>query len=192
MIVGITGSIASGKSLVTNYLLERGYQIIDSDVIAREKLQKPEVIAILEAHFGKRILVDRQINRQVLGDIIFNNEQERLYLNSIIHPLVIDEIKNITKNHQELIFVDVPLLYEANIENMFHKVIVVYVNPEKQLKRLMKRDNIDEDKARLKIQSQWALDLKKAKADFVIDNSGRITHTQFQVEQILRRLKNEN
>ena len=192
MIVGITGSIASGKSLVTSYLLEKGLKVIDSDKIAKEQLAKPEIIQLLTTHFGKEIITGGEVNRLALGKIIFNNEEKRLLLNSLIHPLVISEIKRLTKNLREMVFVDVPLLYEAKMEAMFDKIIVVDVRPDLQIKRLMKRDQITEELAQLKIKSQWSLELKKARADFIIDNSGRRTHTQFQVEQILRSLKNEN
>ncbi|MGD9886501.1 MAG: dephospho-CoA kinase [Bacilli bacterium] len=192
MIVGITGSIASGKSLVTSYLLEKGFKVIDSDKIAKEQMEKPEIIQLLKTHFGNEIITGGEVNRLTLGAIIYNNEEKRLLLNSLIHPLVISEIKRLTKNLCEMTFVDVPLLYEAKMEAMFDKIIVVDVRPDLQIKRLMKRDQITEELAQLKIKSQWSLELKKAKADYVIDNSGRRTHTQLQVEQILRSLKNEN
>ena len=192
MIVGITGSIASGKSLVTSYLLEKGFKVIDSDKIAKEQMEKPEIIQLLKTHFGNEIITGGEVNRLTLGAIIYNNEEKRLLLNSLIHPLVISEIKRLTKNLREMAFVDVPLLYEAKMEAMFDKIIVVDVRPDLQIKRLMKRDQITEELAQLKIKSQWSLEIKKAKADYVIDNSGRRTHTQLQVEQILRSLKNEN
>lgn len=192
MIVGITGSIASGKSLVTSYLLEKGFKVIDSDKIVKEQLAKPEIVQLLTTYFGNEIITGGEVNRLALGTIIYNNEEKRLLLNSLIHPLVISEIKRLTKNLREMVFVDVPLLYEAKMEAMFDKIIVVDVRPDLQIKRLMKRDQITEEQAQLKINSQWSLELKKARADFIIDNSGRRTHTQFQIEQILRSLKNEN
>ena len=161
-------------------------------MIARAQLQKPEVITKLRAAFGKEIIQDEQINRRVLGKIIFQDEQKRQILNQILHPLIIQEIKHLIKDAKELVFVDVPLLYEAKMEALFDKIIVVWINRDQQLKRLMKRDRISEAYALLKINSQDDLESKKARADFVIDNNGRPTHTQFQVEQILRRLKNEN
>ncbi len=192
MLIGITGSIASGKSIVLNYLSEKGYYVIDSDKLVKEELQDPSTIATLVDFFGKQIIQDNQINRRALGDIIFHDATKREFLNHIIHPKVIDKIEQLAKNRTDLVFVDVPLLFEANMEHMFAKIIVVYVDKETQIKRLMRRDQISEEYAQIKIAAQWDLDLKKSKADYVIDNNKRITHTQFQVEQILRSLKHEN
>jgi dephospho-CoA kinase len=192
MLIGITGSIASGKSIVLNYLSEKGYYVIDSDKLVKEELQDPSTIATLVDFFGKQIIQDNQINRRALGDIIFHDATKREFLNHIIHPKVIDKIEQLAKNRTDLVFVDVPLLFEANMEHMFAKIIVVYVDKETQIKRLMRRDQISEEYAQIKIAAQWDLDFKISKDDYVIDNNKRITHTQFQVEQILRSLNHEN
>lgn len=192
MIVGITGSIATGKSIVTNYLKSLGYPIIDSDEIAHRQLDDPVIIREIVEKFGEEILIESKVDRLKLGKIIFRNPKSRETLNQIIHPGVISEIKTFYSSHHGLIFVDIPLLFEAKLESLVDKTIVVYTSMETQLKRLMLRDNINEEYAKMKIASQFDIEEKKKKADFLINNEGDILNTYLQVEEILRRLKNEN
>lgn len=192
MIVGITGSIATGKSIVTNYLKSLGYPIIDSDEIAHRQLENPVIIREIVENFGEEVLIDNKINRLKLGRIVFSDNEKRNLLNQIIHPHVINEIKTFYSLHHGLIFVDIPLLFEVNLESLVDKTIVVYTSMETQLKRLMLRDDINEEYAKIKIASQFDIEEKKKKADFLINNEGDILNTYLQVEEILRRLKNEN
>lgn len=191
MIVGITGSIATGKSIVTNYLKSLGYPIIDSDEIAHRQLEKPAIIQEIIEKIGEEVLMDNKINRSKLGRIVFSDSEKRNMLNQIIHPHVIKEIKKNYSLHQGLIFVDIPLMFEASLEFLVDKIIVVYTSMETQLIRLMTRDKIDEKYAKMKIASQFDIEEKKKKADFLINNEGDISNTYLQVDDILRRLKNE-
>lgn len=191
MIVGITGSIATGKSIVTNYLKSLGYPIIDSDEIAHRQLEKPAIIQEIIEKIGEEVLMDNKINRSKLGRIVFSDNEKRNMLNQIIHPHVINEIKKNYSLHQGLIFVDIPLMFEASLEFLVDKIIVVYTSIETQLIRLMTRDKIDEKYAKMKIASQFDIEEKKKKADFLINNEGDISNTYLQVDDILRRLKNE-
>lgn len=188
MIIGITGSIATGKSVVTKYLAKKGFPIVDSDLLAQTELDRPETMAELTQHFGEKILENQKINRKTLGAIIFGNAEERLFLNSVIHPKVITRIRELTQDKQKTVFVDVPLLYEAKMEDMFDQVIVVYANSENQLKRLMARDHISEVFARQKINAQMDVETKKSRADYVINNDGSIKETHRQIDDILRRI----
>lgn len=192
-VIGITGGIASGKSTVSAIIKEAGFKIIDSDKIAHELLSEKEIIKKIVNHFGETILIDEKINRAQLAKLIFNNQEALDLLNSIMHPLVKAKISLLLLElkDEEIVFVDVPLLYEAHMENDFWRIIVVYISEELQIKRLMKRDNISRDYAKLKISRQLAMDEKSKRADFIINNEGDIQKTKLQVNELIRRLKNE-
>jgi dephospho-CoA kinase len=174
MIIGITGSIATGKTYVEKIIKDKGYRVIDADVIAHQALYRnTEVYQKTVVAFGNGILNKNQsINRNKLGRIVFQNPDKKRLLENLIHPFVIDKMnKKISQTKKnELFFISVPLLYETNIEKMFDFIIVVYTSEEKQLERLMNRDKIDKKLALLKITSQLSLEIKKQKAHFIIDN----------------------
>ncbi|MDD3999984.1 MAG: dephospho-CoA kinase [Bacilli bacterium] len=190
MIIGITGSIGTGKSTVTNYLKNKGYKILDADIIAKAELENQDVINELVLVLGSRILKDGKINRKLLGEIIFQDAESREKLNQIIHPRVIDKIKAQVKG-ENLLFVDIPLLYEAELEYLVDKVLVVYTEPLTQLKRLMKRDNIEQQYALKKISTQIDIEKKKVRADYLVNNENDLEGTHQQIELILRRIENE-
>ena len=174
MIIGITGSIDTGKTRVSDILKEKGYEVIDADEIAHKALEinTPVYFQVIEK-FGKMILNDDlTINRKSLGDIIFNDDSSKRILEGLVHPFVIKEIEEFIKNkkNQEIIFVTVPLLYEANMEKMFDYIIVVYTSLEKQIERLIARDGISDEFALTKVSNQMPLEEKKKRADFLICN----------------------
>lgn len=191
MIIGITGSIASGKSLVTNYLLNSGYKVIDSDKISHDVLFIEEVKQKLINSFNYSIIENNQINRKHLGQIIFNNKEKKELLQSIVFPYIIKEINNqIEKNKDEhLLFLDAPLLIEYNLLYLVDKVIVVNIDKNIQIERLMKRDNIDYDYANNKINSQLSLEEKIKYADYIISNNLDINNTINQIKNILKQLE---
>lgn len=200
VIIGITGSIASGKTYVEKLIKAKGYRVINADYIAHQALYRnTETYEKTVSKFGKAILNKNQsINRRKLGQIIFQDLDQKRALESIIHPFVIDKIKQKIeqKPKREILFISVPLLYETNMEKMFDRIIVVYTSKEKQIERLMKRDKIDREKALLKIANQMPLEVKKNKADILIENE---TDGESQlikrIEEILQEIKensNEN
>lgn len=195
MVIGVTGSIATGKSTVTKYLLELGYPVIDSDKIVHNLLMNNEIIQEIEKEFGKDYIIDGVVVRSELAKLIFNDEEARQKLNSIVHPKVINKINEQIKNYSvrgsNLIFVDIPLLYEEGLEYLVDRVIVVYVSEEIQLTRLVKRDNINKAFAMKKIAATISIEEKLDLADYVIDNSQDITNTKREVDVLLRRLLNE-
>lgn len=193
-IIGITGGIASGKSNVCSILKDEGYEVIDSDEIAKELSRKPNACyeAILKA-FGPEFL-DKQgeINRSKLSRLVFSNSAARAVLDKVTHPQIITEVKRqLSLLPNGLIFVDIPLLYEGKFEYLCDKIICVYLPKKLQVERLMKRDGIDEDLALAKIHSQMDLYLKKTYADFVIDSSGSFSETKEKTLQIIQQLKGE-
>ena len=191
MIIGITGSIACGKSTVSNYLKSKGYIVIDADRIGHEALDDDYVKEKLIVAFGNEILEDNKINRQKLGELVFGNSSNLNVLNSIIHPEIRKKIlEKIDKNNdKELIFIDVALLFEAKFDDLVDKIIVVYVDKNTQLTRLMKRNSISEKEALSRIVSQMS-PIEKAKlGDYTVNNNLDVINTYEQVDKVLSELK---
>ena len=197
-IIGLTGGIASGKSTVANILIQKGYNLIDGDIIAREvvKIGEPAYIKIIE-EFGREILLDnKEINRKALGQIIFNSKEKREKLNNITHPFIFKSIKdklNKLSKEGNMVFLDIPLLFEQfdllkRYDIKFDEIILVYLGMEDQIKRLEKRDNITEEEALNKIRSQMPMEKKLKKASKIIDNSGDIQYLKEQIEKVLLEL----
>lgn len=191
MIIGITGSIATGKTFVTDYLLKKGYKVIDADVISRGLLEKNgKCYQKVIDSFNDILLENGDINRQKLGKLVFNDRNKKKTLEEIVHPEVIETIfKKIDELNIDNIFVSMPLLYEVGFEKYVNKVIVVYANKETQIERLMRRDNIDRDYAINKINNQMSLKEKVEKCDFLIDNSYEKEKTIEEIEKVLRKLE---
>lgn len=192
-IIGLTGSISSGKSQVSNYLREKGEKVIDADLIAREVVDLKNVKEKIKKAFGENIYVDDKLDRSGLAEIVFRDEEKRQVLNEIEHPEIYRLILEEIKKSKGRVFVDIPLLFESEELNKkynlnFDEIWLVYVDKKEQIKRLMKRDDISEDFALEKINSQMSLEEKKKLADLVIDNSRDLEDTFRQVEENLKRL----
>ena len=185
-VLGITGGIASGKSTVVKCFEQAGYPIVDSDVIARQVVEPntPGLSAIVTV-FGSEILTaEGTLNRQKLGELIFNDPDKRDLLNDTLDPFIRQAIKaEIAEKKQlsELVIADVPLLYEGKYDRYTDAVAVVFVTPQVQLQRLMARNQLSEAQALARINSQLPLVEKKARADFIFDNDGPLAETQKQV-----------
>ena len=196
LLVGLTGGIAAGKSLVSEILRGLGAYIIDADKIARQVVE-PEKPAWLEIvkFFGRDIInKDKIINRKRLGEIIFNDPVKRRKLEEIVHPRVIEEENRLVeeyrrKNPDGIVIIDAALLIEAGSHKRVDKLIVVYADKETQVKRLMERDGLRQTDAEKRIASQLPLDKKVKMADFVIDNSKGIEETQRQTINIFNKLR---
>lgn len=196
-VIGLTGGIATGKSTVSAILKKAGAVIIDADRIAREAVKKglPAYREIVE-HFGESVLLpDGEINRSLLGDIIFNSPRKKQLLNKIVHPYVSKEthrqLQQIERTQPNTIVVlDIPLLIETAMDKDLSEVIVVYAPEHIQIKRLMKRDRLTQVDARARIRSQMPIEEKKRRATIVIDNSGTREETRRQTLEIYKSLKN--
>ncbi|MBF1209466.1 MAG: dephospho-CoA kinase [Gemella morbillorum] len=191
LIIGITGSIACGKSLVSNYLQEKGYTIIDADKIGHMALENDEVKKQLVNKFGKSILKDNEVNRVTLGKLVFENKENLKELNNIIHPQIrknISEQIQVHKN-EKLVFVDVPLLFEAKFDDLVEKIIVISLDEKIQLERLMNRNSLSKEEAVQRIKSQIPVREKEKLGDYVVDNSFTQENTYSQVDRILEKLK---
>lgn len=192
-IIGLTGSISTGKTQVSNYLRDRGEKVIDADLIAREVVDLEPVKEKIKEAFGNDIYKDDELDRKALGEIVFRDKEKRQVLNEIEHPEIYRIILEEIKNFKGRVFVDIPLLFESQHLNEkygldFDEVWLVYVNRETQVKRLIKRDRISRGYALEKINSQMSVEDKKIMADVIIDNSGSLEETFKQVEENLKRL----
>ena len=194
--IGITGGIATGKSTVSARLRQLGAKVLDADCIAK---------AVVEPHtpgwkkvkkaFPDVIRPDSTIDRQELGTLIFSDAQSRRILEEIIHPEVIAELKRLGRYYEErgyTVFCDIPLLYETGCDAWLDEVWVVYTDPATQLARLMRRDGIDADEAKKRIQAQMPLTEKIRRADRLINNSDSLNLTRQQVDMLWEEWKREN
>ena len=191
MIIGLTGSIASGKSTVSEMLKKRGFPVVDADEIARLVVEPgTKVINDISLLFGQEILhEDGTLNRKRLGELVFGNEVEITKLNSIIHPAIRTEMleqkdKWITKGFTTVIM-DIPLLFESKLQHFVERIIVVSVTPEIQKARLMARNNLTEEEASARIRSQLPMVEKERGADAIIYNNGAVIESEKQLEKIL-------
>ena len=191
MNIGITGSIACGKSTVSDYLKEKGYTIIDADKLGHVALTSEDVKRRLSETFGANILVNNEISREVLGKLVFGNDNNLKKLNNIIHPKIKELILKLQEEHEneDLVFLDIALLYEANFVELVEKVAVVYVDEDVQLERLMTRNFLSKEEALKRIESQMSPQEKASLGDFVINNSYRKEDTFQQIDEILEKLK---
>jgi dephospho-CoA kinase len=195
IIVGLTGSVGTGKSTVTNFFRELGAYIIDWDELAREVI-RPHLRAWKEIveYFGKDFLnEDLTINRQKLAEIVFSDKDKVTKLNQIVHPEVFKEDERITNEIKSLdpdalIIKDIPLLFELTRPIFVDKIVVVSASEQTQLRRLEEKGMSRED-AKNRIKSQLPLEEKIKSADFVINNDGPLEETKRQVEEIYSLLR---
>ena len=191
-VIGVTGGIASGKSNVCSVLKDLGYPVIDADEISFNLSKKgmPIYKAIRESFGDDYLMEDGEIDRKKLGKLNFKNSAAKLILNQISHPIILDEMKRQIGEYKDgLVFVEVPLLYEAKLEGLCDKVICVFLSKKLQVERLIEREGIDEDYALAKIHSQMDLYMKKSLADYVIDSKGSFDETKAQVINIINEIK---
>jgi len=189
--IGITGSIACGKSTVSNYLKEKGYTIIDADKLGHIALTSDEVKEKLKKSFGYTILENNEISREKLGKLVFGNNENLKVLNSIVHPYIRKIILQLQEKHRDerLVFLDIALLFEAGFEDLVEKIIVVHVDEKIQLARLMSRNALSKEQAMFRIESQMSSNDKSKLGNYVINNSNTKEETYRQIDLILDELE---
>ncbi|MFC0469514.1 dephospho-CoA kinase [Halalkalibacter kiskunsagensis] len=193
MFIGLTGGIASGKSTVSEMIQTKGIPVIDADKIAREVVEPgTKALQAITDHFGQGVINhDGTLARKKLGSIIFEDPNERDILNQIVHPAVrnrMEELKIKAVNEgAETIVYDIPLLFESNLFHLVDKVLLVYVDEQTQLYRLLERDQAGVEDAKQRIASQMSLLSKREKADAIIDNSFTLEETKQQLDAILKK-----
>jgi len=198
LLVGLTGGIASGKSLVARVFKDQGAHVIDADRIVHELLEpKQQAWEEIRGHFGRDILLpDEKIDRRKLGELVFTNAEERSWLNSCLHPRVFlaftAQVKHLRERSPESIIVlDAALLIETRYDRNMDKTVVVYAELAQQIDRLMARDQLSREQAMARIASQMPLSEKCSHASYVIDNTGTREATEQQAREVFLKLKQD-
>ena len=189
--IGLTGGIASGKSSVAALLEERGCPVLDADVYAREALAPGTSASnAVVARYGERVKKDgtSEIDRAGLGSIVFNDSNERSWLEQLVHPIVQRRFDDALQAMPDapIVILMIPLLFEAGLEEWCSEIWVVHCTALQQKERLMARNNCTEAEAMQRIAAQWPIDIKAQRADSVINNSGLIDGLQDQLDALLK------
>ena len=190
-IIGITGGIASGKSTVTNFLRQKGFEVVDADALVHQ-LQKPggRLYQILVEHFGEKILLENgELNRPLLASLIFSNSEEQEWSKETQGQIIREELGSLRDKlaqTEDLFFMDIPLLFEQEYASWFDETWLVYVSRDTQLDRLMKRDYLTIEDAQARLASQWSLEEKKRLASHILDNNGSREQMLSQVTSLLQ------
>jgi len=194
MVIGITGSFCSGKSLVAKIFKENRAMLIDLDKLAHKylKLRTATANKIIK-EFGKGVVGNNYINRQRLASVVFGNKTKLEKLNKIIHPCVIKDMLGLInkyENKYEFLVVEAPLLFEAGLKKYFDYIIVVKAKRDAQVRRAQNKFRLKKEDVLRRISKQWPLVRKMRQADFIIDNNGSIRATRNQVKNIIKKLEN--
>ena len=189
-IIGITGGIASGKSTVTNFLRQKGFEVVDADALVHQ-LQKPggRLYQILVEHFGEKVLLeDGGLDRPLLASLIFSNSEEREWSKQTQGQIIREELGSLRDKlaqTEDVFFMDIPLLFEQDYASWFDETWLVYVRRDIQLDRLMNRDQLSKESAETRLASQWPLEEKKKFATYILDNNGSREQLLSQVVTLL-------
>jgi dephospho-CoA kinase len=187
--IALTGNIASGKSVVQKILENKGFKVLDTDEVSHELLNV-ENSQLFEAFKNFDVFENGEFSRYKVGQLIFSNQEARILLNSIMHPQIKEKINEFfEKNKSEnIVFVGIPLLFEANMQDLFDKKVLIYTDDEIRLKRLLQRNNYTIEHAKNRINSQMSQDKKVGMCDFIINNNGTIEMLQNAVEDFLKQV----
>ena len=206
MVIGLTGGIGTGKSTVSQILRNKGFSVIDLDVISHKVIEFPSVVEKIVKNFGKEVLENnennndgnRTVSREKLGKIIFSNREKRFTLNSIMHPEILRimhkkilECESKNEKENKIIFVEIQLLFEVQWEKEFDYILLVAAKRDIQVRRVLERDKRSEKEAWNIINSQMSLDEKRGKSDFVIENDGNIDDLNRKVDKFLKILEQQ-
>ena len=189
-IIGITGGIASGKSTVTNFLRQKGFEVVDADALVHQ-LQKPDgrLYQILVEHFGEKVLLENgELDRPLLASLIFSNFEEREWSKETQGKIIREELGSLRDKlakTEDVFFMDIPLLFEQDYASWFDETWLVYVSRDTQLDRLMNRDQLSKELAETRLASQWPLEEKKKFATYILDNNGSREQLLSQVVTLL-------
>lgn len=209
-IIGLTGGIGSGKSTVTDYLISKGFHVLDADKIAREiVLPGSEMLIQLTAVFGEEILLeDGSLNRKKLGEIIFSDSEKKRAMDSLMHTRILEliherifrikeEAEEMTPGNtgpgntlkRKVIFIDAPLLFETGLDKSVGEVWVIDVDDETRIRRIMERDGLKREEILKRISTQMERSEKQRRADVILDNTGNQESLFRQIDMLLEKLQ---
>lgn len=189
-VIGLTGGIATGKSTVSELLTAYGFKIVDADIAARKAVAKgSKGLEQVIAQFGEEAITEEgEMDRKYMGELVFNHPEKRLELNKIVHPIVreiMEEEKHEYLQQGHNVIMDIPLLYENDLQDTVDEVWLVYTSESVQIDRLMERNNLTAEDAKARVYSQISIDKKSRMADHVIDNLGDKLELKQNVENLL-------
>ncbi|HCN61500.1 dephospho-CoA kinase [Mammaliicoccus fleurettii] len=188
-VIGLTGGIATGKSTVSKMLKERGFYIVDADVASRKAVETgSKGLRQVEEVFGKKAILNGEMNRLYVGSIVFKDEDMRKKLNNIVHPIVreiMEEEKQLGLKKDKNVIMDIPLLFENNLQDTVDETWLVYTTKETQIVRLKQRNQLTDEEALSRIKSQMPIEEKKEMADVIIDNNGSLVDLTQNIETLL-------
>ena len=189
-VIGLTGGIGTGKSTVSELLAAHGFKIVDADVASREAVKKgSEGLQQVKQVFGEEAIDDNgEMNRKYIGEIVFNDAEKRKELNQIVHPIVREIMENQKEKYLSEgynVIMDIPLLFENNLQDTVDETWLVYASESIQVERLMERNDLSQEEAKARVYSQISIDKKRRMADHVIDNRGTLLELKQNVEQLL-------
>lgn len=194
MVIGLTGGSGVGKSTVANMMRKRDMAVVDADVVARDVVKKGErALCEIVNVFGAGVLTqDGNLNRRVLADIVFSDEKKLKMLNNITHPRITEVIQTKIKTAPEILVIDAPLLYEAGLDKLCDVVIMVTASYENRLKRIMLRDNIEEDLARKRLYAQKNQQQYFDRANYALENDGDMVKLEKDLDNVLSQIMRRN
>jgi len=188
-IIGITGGLATGKSTVSDYLESQyGLRILDADLYAREATEKNNsILGEIVNRYGQKILLDSgQLDRLQLAQIIFNQDQEKKWLENLIHPYVKKRfLEDLHSSNDDVIVFVVPLLFEVEMQDMVDETWLVTCSPQQQIERVIKRNSLSKEQALARINNQWDLDTKRNLADLIIENTEDLNYLYKQIDRAI-------
>ena len=192
MILGLTGGIGTGKSTVAKMLREKNIPVVDTDSISKEIIEYPEIIEKIKAEISSKIFNnENKLDRKKLSEIVFENKDKLKKLNEIMHPVILkkmwDEVEKLKKDYK-IIVVDIPLLFEINMENEVDKVLLIYSSKEIQIERIMNRDGRTREEAIKIINSQMPLYKKREKSDYIIQNNDSLEKLEKNLDKVVQKL----
>jgi dephospho-CoA kinase len=195
LLLGVTGGIASGKTTVADMLKDLGAHTIDFDILARHVVEPgKQALKEIIAYFGDKVILnDGHLDRKKLGGIVFQDDEKRKRLESIIHPYIFEEftrqVREIAKKDPHAIIQAViPLLFEVRLQHLVHKILVVYIPKQRQIERLVARDGITKEEAADRLKAQLPISEKVIYGDFMINNDCPVEETKKQVEDLWQTL----
>lgn len=189
-VIGLTGGIGTGKSTVSELLAAHGFKIVDADVASREAVKKgSEGLQQVKQVFREEAIDDNgEMNRKYIGEIVFNDAEKRKELNQIVHPIVREIMENQKEKYLSEgynVIMDIPLLFENNLQDTVDETWLVYASESIQVERLMERNDLSQEEAKARVYSQISIDKKQRMADHVIDNRGTLLELKQNLEQLL-------